>query len=829
MTDRDLIRRQLDLEEEAHTLGAARYRQQRPLPWRTDTSAEEEEANLPPGRQLIKLAVEPTAELIREKVETAQTGKAGRRFAALKWLEEASPEEVAYLAARVAITGAVRRMTFQTVATQLGSAIIDHVEMMLFASKNKAGYVGLIRANSGRQSRGAKKRREAIRKLLEKEDAKILIPRAEKLHLGSFALETLIEATGLFTLDLEPRGRDKFYVIRPTEAVEQWLERQHGRCELLDPMWMPMIVRPKRWRTPTVGGYLSSRIGPSGRYLVKPPGKMWGDGHSLNRDYIAQLRALDLSEVYEAVNHVQETAWAINPGVLEVVREIWDTGGSLAGLPPRDDLPLPPRKEGIENDEEALRAWKRSAVETHETNARNRSARLGVQQRLWMAERFAKEDAFWFPHSMDFRGRLYPIPNSGFSPQSDDLGKALLRFAEGKPLGDSGAFWLAVHIANLFGVDKVSLADRVQWTYDNAGAIIDSAVQPLDGARFWTTAESPWMALAAAIEFAGYLEEGPGYVSHLPIPLDGSNSGLQHFSAMLRDPEGGAAVNLIPSEIPQDVYDRVASKAHDIVTNSEDEAVKVWAGKITRRITKRPTMTYVYSATRFGMHEMIFDTLRELDEENAAAGLGPYLGEGADNYAAAKELSYVLYGAIGDVVSAAQGAMGWLRDVARIAANAGHSLEWTTPDGLLVRQSYRNVYANRIRVHWQARQLQITLNVTGSSLDARGQANGISPNFVHSLDAAHLRAVARAAKAEGINSLAVIHDSFGTHAADTDKLVRLLRDTFVSQYEDRDVLQEFYDEARAQLPEEWARELPPPPEKGDMDLGRVRFSTYLFA
>ncbi|SKB49102.1 DNA-directed RNA polymerase [Sphingopyxis flava] len=825
---RELIRRQLVLEDEAHTLGAARYRQTRPMPWKDETGLADEEANLPPGQQLIKFATEPTAALIAERVEAAREGAAGRRLSAVKWLELASPEEVAYIAARVAVNSAARVDSFQTTAALAGDAIINHVEMLLFQEKNPAGYVGLIRANY-RRTRGSAKRKEALRKLLANEEARIAIPKAEKIQLGAFALEALVDATGLFSLDRVPDHRgDRVYRIQPTEAVEAWLEKQHARCELLEPLHMPMIVRPKRWRSLTVGGYLTSP-GHNPTAFIKAPrnGGPGGDA-AATRDYLRQLANQDLSEVYKAVNHIQETAWAINKPILAIVREVWDSGGSLAGLPPRLDKPLPARPHDIDTNEEALAIWKRDAARVYEENAANRSQRFGVQQRLWMAERFANEDAIWFPHSLDFRGRVYPTPAVGFSPQSDDLGKALLKFAVGKPVGPTGGYWLAIHLANLFGVDKVSFGERVEWVGEHAAQIIDSALNPLDGERFWTTADSPWMALAACMEYVGFLDQGEDFISHLPIPLDGSNSGLQHFSALLRDPEGAAAVNLVPSGEPQDVYSVVAERAQAVVDADDDPDAAPWKnGKVTRKVSKRPTMTYVYSATRFGMQDMVWQTLQEIDAANAARGEQPHL-EGADNYEAARYLSHVLYGAIGNVVSAAQGAMDWLREVAKVASDAGQAIQWTAPDGLLVRQSYRNVYGKRIKVHWQGRRLQVTLAVLGSALDTRGQTNGIAPNFVHSLDAAHLRAVARAAKRAGIDSLAVIHDSFGTHVADTDKLVRLLRDTFVAQYED-DILMDFYNEVVAQLPPAWAREVPPPPQKGDLDLNEVRHSSYLFA
>lgn len=39
---------------------------------------------------------------------------------------------------------------------------------------------------------------------------------------------------------------------------------------------------------------------------------------------------------------------------------------------------------------------------------------------------------------------------------------------------------------------------------------------------------------------------------------DGSCNGLQHYAALGRDLEGGASVNLVPSDQPQDVYKGVA-------------------------------------------------------------------------------------------------------------------------------------------------------------------------------------------------------------------------------------------------------------------------------
>lgn len=48
----------------------------------------------------------------------------------------------------------------------------------------------------------------------------------------------------------------------------------------------------------------------------------------------------------------------------------------------------------------------------------------------------------------------------------------------------------------------------------------------------------------------------------LPLPLlqDGSCNGLQHYAALGRDVIGATSVNLMPCEMPQDVYSGVAQQ-----------------------------------------------------------------------------------------------------------------------------------------------------------------------------------------------------------------------------------------------------------------------------
>jgi DNA-directed RNA polymerase len=113
----------------------------------------------------------------------------------------------------------------------------------------------------------------------------------------------------------------------------------------------------------------------------------------------------------------------------------------------------------------------------------------------------------------------------------------------------------------------------------------------------WMTADKPWQALACIFEIEQARRTG---MSSLPVSVDGSNSGLQHFSAMLRDELGAKLVNLGPSLAPSDIYEDVAKWVKIALDDTlrsgdtpEDDHLG-WIGKVDRKLCKRGTMTPVH-------------------------------------------------------------------------------------------------------------------------------------------------------------------------------------------------------------------------------------------
>jgi len=179
------------------------------------------------------------------------------------------------------------------------------------------------------------------------------------------------------------------------------------------------------------------------------------------------------------------------------------------------------------------------------------------------------------------------------------------------------------------------------------------------------------------------------------------------------------------------------------------------------------------------------------------------------------------------VVVAATGAMQWFQDVAKLAASDGLPVRWETPDGLMVLQAYTKPRLKRIELTFGGMASKWSVaDGEQEGLDKRKQANSISPNWVHSMDASHMRLTVRECWELGIRSFSLVHDSYGTHAGNAEVLAYALRSEFVKMYSE-DVMLKFKEDIELQLHPD--TEIPPLPEKGDLDLSLVMDSLYFFA
>lgn len=776
-------------------------------------------AETPAGIRLAKQAIDPVSKALSEFIQAAFSGGAGRRHTAARMLADVDPDLAAFVAVRAVLSLAAKSAPLVSVAM----ALANRLELEILADKFEAANGGLYRAIiRNAETRGMAPARQAKAVELANNHFKVVDrewTQNDRLQVGVKLIELILEHLDIAEAYMETKGKRTVKRIRLRPDIEEWFHKYNHASTLLRPLFLPTVVPPKPWEDIRGGAYYSP-VTRGGSIITKPfPGQL------------DAIQATKPQAVFDGLNALQETPWRINKRVLAVMQEAWDRGLDIPCLPRREDIPLPEAPAEVVNDVkggEHRKAWRRKMRLIHEANAASRSVRFEFARALATAGDYAEFEAIYFPHRLDFRGRAYAASTS-LNPQGPDEVRGLLEFSKGKPLGERGLFWLGVHGANLFGNDKVSLEERYQWAIDNWMKVIRVVQDPLAD-LWWTEADKPWCFLAWCFEWryaASSYEHSKTWVSHLPIALDGSCNGIQHFSALLRDPVGGAAVNLVPAAKPSDIYAEVAKVAQRRLEElAQEEGPDQWvyqgwaAWEIDRKITKRPVMVLPYGGTAHSCREYTRDAVKERISGGAPNPFGDELNR------ACGLLASVIWASIGDVVVAARAAMEWLQKVARVATQHGVPLRWTTPTGLPVFQHYRETKSKQVRTRFCGSVTVFRLSEPTDVIDRHRQASSIAPNFIHSLDASAMFLTILACKAKGIHSFAMIHDSYGTHAADTDALAHTLREEFVKMHQ-RPLLEEFRDGIAALLPP--GAELPPLPAMGSLDLNEIMRSAYFFA
>ena len=834
--------RQLQLEARMIDSGLARQ-----LNKNSTAKAKGRESRTTPGTYLIKQAIDSVTKGLDDFIAEAQGGKPGRRHSIVIYLTEhnVSTEMASFIALRTCIDTISRRVTLQNLAAKIGKAIEVEARLTAFAKQTPQLWQEAQEMVTPGSRFNPKSEQLVHLSKIHNIDFPAW-PLGTKAQIGMKMIELIIAHTNYFKKSAMPsvsHNQRDMYTVEATEACADWLRACQDN-PIFQPQYMPSIMPPKPWTTPFDGGYY---LNMRGIQLVK----------TQHQAYLQELaaRAHLMPDVYTAVNALQNTGYTLNTPVLEVLETLWDAGGGVAGLPALEDRPLPlcpacgqvipPRRKGdeahpcFEMDEHkaAMKTWVLTSRIIRTQNSEDRGQRFQLAKIIYMANEYRNEDVFYYPYRLDFRGRAYCIP-SYLTPQGPDYAKGLLLFHQGKALSTPESVrWLAIHGANTFGYDKVSMADRVAFIQQNEARIRKVAQNPYEY-QWWQEADEPWQFLAFCYEWDGYCaarDAGKEFISRLPVGMDGSCNGIQIFSLLVGDAATAKLVNVLPSDTPQDIYkvvaDKVIAHLHRIVNDPEAEdltkqrAANILELGLDRKATKRQVMVLPYGGTPRACLKYTVDYLL-----SRAPGLSlmPIFNNGDFN-GTKSLLSSIIWEHINETVISAQIVMNFLQSIATKASKRGVPITWTNTLGMPILQSYPNYRSFRLETRLGDSIIKLTLReAVENSLDKSRQRLGVAPNFIHSLDASAMMLSIVKTLPQGISSFLMVHDCYAVPAADAAVMARALRQVFVDLFANRDVLAKFRAEMAHMIGVD-ADTLPPLPEYGELDVSQLMDSEFFFA
>lgn len=805
---------QKSLAQEMVEIGVTRYRNKV-----ASAKSRNSEATVSYGQRLMREACKPFFLSIVDWQQSIKKIQNKAKFQKhIADLTNHHLEKIAYLGLKIALDNLTESITFTSLSYRMGRCIEDQL-MAEYMVRNMEKGEGKILGAKRMAHRGEQSVRKFMRGVLQSSVRQGEIEnwddwsKRDKISCGAYMIQLLHKTTGLidYKMIIQPRRKQPTRFVVASQSTLDWVNGYNLDRELLEPFWLPMLECPKPWVGIFQGGYDPEDAAIPLLSFVKTTDRKW-----LRQNH-------DLTDVYDAVNYIQETPYSINSDVLEVFDWAW-ANNTMIGLPNKEDVPLPAKSEHGVLSAEAQRELNKSRKEVSQHNHATQSRRLLIGKIQWLSHKM-KDKRMFFPSNVDFRGRVYQIP-SFLNYQGPDHCRGLLKFHRGVKIKSEGDLkWLAIHGANSFGYDKVTFAKRIEWAHNYTAEAIRIANDPYSN-REWADSDSPWQFLAWCKEWAAYhSKDSKNFLSHLPCSMDATNNGLQILSLLARDEHGAAATNVTPTDTPADIYGVVADQV--LAALARDAKLQVpfayhWLNfGIDRGCTKRPVMCYSYGLTAYSNRQYIADWYKE----KISGGKQTPFTRG-EQYTAIMYLANLVWSAIEEILTKPKEVMAWFQALAQATAKDGGYLEWLTPSGMKVRQDYKKTKAKRIRTWLNGEGKYLKFYDETDAMDIKRQSNGASPNIVHSLDAAALHeTVKRCKEQHDIHDFAMIHDSYGTHATNCDTMSKVLREVFVDIFTEN-FLDNFRNQTQCLHP---TVELPPVPSLGNLDVSLLLKSEYFFS
>jgi DNA-directed RNA polymerase len=237
--------------------------------------------------------------------------------------------------------------------------------------------------------------------------------------------------------------------------------------------------------------------------------------------------------------------------------------------------------------------------------------------------------------------------------------------------------------------------------------------------------------------------------------------------------------------------------------------------KIRKGISKRGSMTRAYSAGAMKIAENMVNDLRK---------------EGYDvDYSISEKdcvgFSRDLIKAIELVCPGPLRTMKFLQHIAAAVLESGNThISWYTPSGFFVHyekfyEKIEKVKGTIVGVGKRDQVYHVGMS-TSDKPDPRGFACGISPNYIHSLDASHM---AKVIDRWG-GDFGAVHDSFSTHPSDVEELCELTKDVFIEMYDSTN----YFDKIEQSIVTKYDVAVEQP-ALGTLDIQGIKHSDYFFA
>ena len=786
--------RQQDLDKEMVSGGMVRHNESR-----AKYIHKQNETARPAVHRLLAGCIDLYADAIGKWVSRAK-GIPGVRHTAVKHIGRLKPDLVAFISAKTILNSVSTQKSYTRVCIKIGEAIEAEINFKKLEKHNPT-YAERSKRRLMKTKVGYEFRKRCAFSTIKSVGIKVtyLTP-TERLHIGSVCLGLFIESTNLVKIHKKWESPKRWLnIVIATDECMQWITKFEEAKAFLHPRKLPSVEVPLAWdKTRSVGGYRDKQL----EYpFIK----------TRNKESLNHIVSNTKEEIFSAVNKMQGTSWRVNKWLFEIMHNFWKNGIDDGKEVPMNKLLSIPSKPKPGATKEEIKVYSRQTAYAYSKNAQYRGQRLALAHTLYTAEKLLNEVAFYYPCQLDFRGRVYYVPDS-LTPQGSDYAKALLEFSKGVGINmEQDLMPLIRYGFKVFG-SKGDDNEALHWAKTNDARIKKSVDEPWN-ARWWQEAKEPWQFLRWCKEYVD-AHTKPNFQSHLPITLDCTASGLQILALLTGDKVSSEHVNLVQKDYPSDIYGKVLGELNVLLREDQSEYGKFWASKaLDRELTKPVCMTLPYGATLYGIRAGVEAWYR--DKYGSVPKEMPDFWKGT-MYLAKKAVE-----AVDKFIPKGKQCMQWISEVATPIVKANKPVCWTSPSGMLVVQPYMASNGVVVKTSLLGKLRYIMIQKENhKKVHQPRQRLSVAPNFIHSIDASILHF----ALADFDGDVVGVHDCFGTHITELSNLAEKIKLAMLNIFKVDQLLE--YKRCISQIDPSISEATTF--NRGSFDTGQILSANYLF-
>ena len=545
---------------------------------------------------------------------------------------------------------------------------------------------------------------------------------------------------------------------------------------VFNPIRLPMLHQPNDWSV--------EETEPKGGYLHKFYNELVNSEGLVHQPHDARYQSVVSEDQIKAVNYLNCQKFEIHGDMLDYLLKEWKDDNGLFG---KYNKPCEDESFNPESQMHNSLYWMYRNI-------------------LNIAELF-RDQVFYLPVFMDFRGRIYPLANY-LSYQGGDIARSLLSFhrTSYRP-GDNKH--ILIYLCNVFGNNSYSMNSRIKWSETNLPRIISL----FDNDRstfikeYLDKANEKAQFLSCVLELRkAHLEKKGDYNRcKLPVLFDATCSGMQHLSALTTNIDLAALVNLTGGDL-QDFYNHCAEVVSSVIANHPNKAMRKQLAKvkISRKLVKLPVMTIPYNIGLESLTEKITAKFEKyfIEEQGKmrlkflvpveyTVNSEPLILTGSE----AGTLGAVIYRTVKGLMPPIQQLKDYFSGFIVVLSKVNKPIFWITPAGMKIWGSSVLSETKRVKTSFLRNSKPVTIRIPTDNYDYKTINRSLMANLIHSLDAANIHYLIKIITSDPewnqnhIN-LYTIHDCFASVNDQMDLVETFVRKAFSALYFEKNYLVE---------------------------------------